>query len=88
MYTAEKTCNADTPIHQKVFVIVTYENFLNPKLPNIISKEKIIKPLLLIFEEQIKKNESLHREVNHSTKSEDEDDEDDEDEEVFINEEE
>ncbi|RHZ87246.1 hypothetical protein Glove_38g7 [Diversispora epigaea] len=81
----EKTCNADTPIHQKAFAIVTCENFLNPKLPNIISKEKIIKPLLLIFEEQIKKGESLHREVNHSTESEDEDDED---EEAFINEEE
>ncbi|RHZ56077.1 hypothetical protein Glove_406g68 [Diversispora epigaea] len=81
----EKTCNADTPIHQKAFAIVTYENFLNLKLPNIISKEKIIKPLLLIFEEQIKKGESLHREVNHSTESEDEDDED---EEAFINEEE
>ncbi|RHZ73209.1 hypothetical protein Glove_232g160 [Diversispora epigaea] len=81
----KKTCNADTPIHQKAFAIVTCENFLNPKLPNIISKEKIIKPLLLIFEEQIKKGESLHREVNHSTESEDEDDED---EEAFINEEE
>ncbi|RHZ50173.1 hypothetical protein Glove_504g8 [Diversispora epigaea] len=40
---------------------------------------------LLNNEEQIKKGESLHREVNHSTESEDEDDED---EEAFINEEE
>ncbi|RHZ88421.1 hypothetical protein Glove_23g139 [Diversispora epigaea] len=36
-------------------------------------------------QEQIKKSESLHREVNHSTESENEDDED---EEAFINEEE
>ncbi|RHZ79008.1 hypothetical protein Glove_152g3 [Diversispora epigaea] len=70
---------------QKAFAIVTCENFLNPKLSNIISKEKIIKLLLLIFEEQIKNGESLHREINHSTENEDEDDEDDE---AFINEEE
>ncbi|RHZ50267.1 hypothetical protein Glove_502g48 [Diversispora epigaea] len=71
------------PIHQKAFAIVTYENFLNLKLPNIISKEKIIKPLLLIFEEQIKNDKSLHHEINYSTENKNEDDEDDE---TFINE--
>ncbi|RHZ86624.1 hypothetical protein Glove_48g202 [Diversispora epigaea] len=83
-YVLEKTYNANTPIHQKTFAIIICENFLNPKLPNIISKEKIIKPLLLIFEKQIKNDESLHREVNHLTENEDEDDEDDK---AFINEE-
>lgn len=71
----EKTCNTNTPIHQKAFAIVTCENLLNPDLPDIIGKERIIKPLLPIFEEQLKNND-LHREDNLSTEGEVEDEED------------
>ena len=46
----EKTCDASTPIHKKAFAIITCENLLNPKLYNIIGKEKTVKPLLSVFE--------------------------------------
>jgi hypothetical protein len=45
----ERTCNTNTPIHQKAFAVITCENLLNPKQPSIIGQEKTIKPLLPIF---------------------------------------
>ena len=46
----EKTCDANTPIHKKAFAIITCENLLNPKLYNIVGKDKTVKPLLPVFE--------------------------------------
>ncbi|RHZ88362.1 hypothetical protein Glove_23g40 [Diversispora epigaea] len=65
---------------QRIFTTKTsYTNHIKQCLKSVDSSEE------LSLEEQIKKGESLHREVNHSTESKDEDDED---EEAFINEEE
>lgn len=46
----EKTCNSNTPIHQKAFAIIICDNLLNPKLSSIISKQRIVKPFLPIYE--------------------------------------
>ncbi|RHZ90104.1 hypothetical protein Glove_8g77 [Diversispora epigaea] len=71
----EKTCNADTSIHQKAFAIVTCENFLNPKLPNIInSSEELSLEVMMIDSLE---NENL---LNNENSNEDEGEGENEDE--------